>query len=94
MEGICELQHYLVSLLMQRVPSHVLVIIISHRGILLLEHIHKKISSGIGPKYFRILCGTLLLVIFPPMFEMGESLKGCKGDLFSIRKNVNREITF
>jgi hypothetical protein len=94
MEGIFELWHYLVLLLMHLGPSHVLVIIISHKVILFLDHIHKKIPSGIDPKHSRILCGHFLPIIFPPMFDMRESLKEHKGDLFSIRKIVNREITF
>jgi len=28
------------------------------------------------------------------MFDMGESLKESKGDIFSVGKIVNREITF
>jgi hypothetical protein len=93
MEGICELQHCLASLLMQRGPSHVLVIIVSHRVILLLDRIHKQIPSGLGPKYLRLLCGIFLPVSFPPMFDMGESLKERKCDLFSVGKIVNKEIT-
>jgi hypothetical protein len=49
MEGICELQHYLVPLLMQHGPSHVLVIIVSHMVILLLDCIHKKSQVGSTP---------------------------------------------
>jgi hypothetical protein len=79
---------------MQRGPSHVLAIIVSHRVILILDHIHKKIPSGIRPKYFRLLCGIFLPVSFPPMFDMRESLKEHKGDLFSFEKIVNREINF
>jgi hypothetical protein len=94
MEGICELWHFLVSLLMQRGPSHVLVIIVSHRVILLLDHIHKKIPSGIGPKYSRLLYGNLFPVSFPPIFDMGEILKEHEGDLLSVGKIVNREINF
>jgi hypothetical protein len=94
MEGICELRHSLVLLLMWRGPSHVLVIIIFPKVIFLLDRIHKKIPSGLSPKYSRILCGTFLPVIFPPMFDMGEILKERKGDLFSVGKIVNREIAF
>jgi hypothetical protein len=94
MEGIFEIRHYLVPLLMQRGPYHVLVIIISHRVIFLLDYIYKKIPSGFNPKYSRLLYGNLLPVIFPPMFDMGESLKECKGDIFSVKKTVNKEINF
>jgi hypothetical protein len=75
-------------------PSHVLVIIVTNRVILFLDHIHKKIPSGLDPIYSRLLCGTLLPVSFPPMFDMGESLKECEGDIFPVGKIVNREITF
>lgn len=49
MEGICELQHYLVPLVRQRGPSLVLVIIVSHRVIFLLDHIHKKYQVVSAP---------------------------------------------
>jgi hypothetical protein len=62
--------------------------------VLFLDRIHKKIPSGLNPIYSRFLCRTFLLVSFPPMFDMGESLEECKGDLFPVRKIVNREITF
>jgi hypothetical protein len=62
--------------------------------VLFFDRIHKKISSRLGPIYFRFLCGTLLLVSFPPMFNMGESLEECEGDIFLVGKILNREITF
>jgi hypothetical protein len=61
--------------------------------IFLLEHIHKKTPSGLDPKYSRFLFGIFLPISFPPMFDMGEILKERKGDIFSVRKIVNREIT-
>jgi hypothetical protein len=61
--------------------------------ILFLDHIHKKISSGLNLIYSRLLYGNFLPVSFPPMFYMGEILKECKGDIFPIIKIVNREIT-
>jgi hypothetical protein len=94
MEGIGELQNCLAPLLPQCGPSHVLVLIVANRVILFLYRIHKKIPSGLGPIYSRLLCGTLLPVSFPPMFDMGESLKECEGDLFLVGKIMNREITF
>jgi hypothetical protein len=75
-------------------PSHVLVFIVINRVILFLDRIHKKIPSGLDPIYSRFLCGTFLPVSFPPMFDMGESLEECEGDLFPVEKIVNREITF
>jgi hypothetical protein len=94
MEGIGELWNCLAPLLPQCGPSHVLVLIVANRVILFLYRIHKKIPSGLDPIYSRLLCGTLLPVSFPPMFDMGESFKECEGDLFSVGKIVNREITF
>jgi hypothetical protein len=94
MEGIGELWNCLAPLLPQCGPSHVLVLIVANRVILFLYRIHKKIPSGIGPIYSRLLCGTLLPVSFPPMFDMRERFKECEGDLFFVRKIVNREITF
>jgi hypothetical protein len=61
---------------------------------LFLDRIHKKIPSGLDPIYSIFLCGTFLLVSFPPMFDMGESLEECEGDIFPVRKILNREITF
>jgi hypothetical protein len=75
-------------------PSHVLVLIVANRVIMFLYRIHKKIPSGIGPIYSRLLYGTLLPVSFPPMFDMRERFKECEGDLFFVGKIVNREITF
>jgi hypothetical protein len=94
MEGICELYHFFSPLLMQSGPSHVLVVIVTNRVILILDHIHKKISSGLDPIYSRILYGTFLLVSFPLMFYMGERVRECESDLFPVKKIVNREITF
>jgi hypothetical protein len=62
--------------------------------ILFLDHIHKKIPGGLDPIDSRLICRNFLLVIFPLIFDMGESLKECEGDLFPIREIVNREITF
>jgi hypothetical protein len=75
-------------------PSHVLVIIVANRVILLFYRNHKKIPTGIDPIYSRLLYGTLLPVSFPPMFDMRKSIKECEGDLFFVEKIVNREITF
>jgi hypothetical protein len=94
MEGIGELWNFLAPLLPQCGPSHVLVLIVSNRVILFLYRIHKKIPSGLGPIYSRLLCGNFLPVSFPPMFDMGESLKECEGDLFPVGEIMNREITF
>jgi hypothetical protein len=71
-----------------------LFIIVANKVILFLDHIHKKIPSGLNPIYSRILCGNFLPVSFPPMFDMGGSLKECEGDIFPIEKIVNKEITF
>src|ERR1700722_3242067 len=84
MEGIGELWNFLAPLLPQCGPFHVLFLIVSNRVVLFLYRIHKKFPSGLGPIYFRTLCGTLLPVSFPPMFDMGESLKECEGDLFLV----------
>jgi hypothetical protein len=54
----------------------------------------KKILSGIDPVYSRLLYGNFLPISFPPMFDMRERFKECKGDLFFVEKIVNREITF
>jgi hypothetical protein len=89
-----ELWNYLAPLLPHCGPSHVLVLIVSNRVILFLYSIHKKIPCGIGPIYSRLLCGTLLPVSFPPIFDMREIFKECEGDLFFVEKIVNREITF
>jgi hypothetical protein len=94
MESICELRHCLAPLFPQCGPSHVLVVIVTNREILFLDRIHKKIPSGLDPIYSRLLCGTLLPVSFPPMFDIGERLKECEGDLFLVEKIVNKETTF
>jgi hypothetical protein len=90
MESICELQHYLALLLSQCGPSHVLAFIVINRVVLFLDRIHKKIPSGLDSIYSKFLCGTLLPISFPPMFDMGESLEEREGDLFPVRKILNR----
>jgi hypothetical protein len=94
MEGIGELWNFLAPLLLQCGPSHVLVLIVANRVILFLYCIHKKIPSGLDPIYSRLLCGNFLLVSFPPIFDMRESIKECEGDIFFVGKIVSREITF
>jgi hypothetical protein len=94
MESICEHWHYLALLLPQCGPSHVLVFIVINTIVLFLDHIHKKIPSGLNPIYSRFLDGTFLPVNFPTMFDMGECLEECEGDIFPVRKFLNREITF
>jgi hypothetical protein len=94
MEGIGELQHYLTPLLMQHGPSHVLVFIVANRVIFFLDNIYKIFPSGFDLEHSRLLCGNFITVIFPPMFDMGESLKEHEGDIFPVRKIVHKEITF
>jgi hypothetical protein len=79
---------------MQCSPSHVLVIVVSNRVILLLDYIQKRVPSGIGPKYSRLLCGVFITVSLPPMLDRRDILKEHKGDLFPTRKIMDKEITF
>jgi hypothetical protein len=90
MESICELHHYLALLFPHCGPYHVLVFIVINRVVLFLDRIHTKIPSGLSPIYSRFFCGTSLLVNFPPMFDMGESLEECESDIFPVGKIVNR----
>jgi fucose permease len=94
MESIFEHRHCLSLLLPQCGPSHVLFFIVINRVVLFLDRIHKKSPSGLVLIYFRFLYGTFLPVIFPPMFDMGETLEDFEGDIFLVGKIVNREITF
>jgi hypothetical protein len=70
------------------------VVIFTNRVILFLDRIHKKIPSWLDPIYSILLCGIFILVSFPQMFDMGESLKECESDLFPVGEIVNKEITF
>jgi hypothetical protein len=94
MESIYELCHCLALLLPQCGPSHALFFIVINRVVLCLDRIHKKIPSVLNPIYSRFLCGNFLPVSFPPMFDMGESLEKCEGDILPVKKIVNKEITF
>jgi hypothetical protein len=94
MEGIGEVQNCLDPLLSHCGPSYVLLLIVANSVILFLYHIHKNIPSELDPTYSRPLYGTFLPVSFPPMFDMGEIFKECEGDIFPIKKIMNREITF
>jgi hypothetical protein len=87
MESTCELRHCLAILLPQCGPSHVLVFIVINRVVLFLDRIQKKIPSGLGPIYSKFLCGTLLLISFPPIFDMEESLRSEKV-IFSLSKKL------
>jgi hypothetical protein len=73
-------------------PSHVLVLIVSNRVTLFPYRIHKKIPSGLGPIYSRLLCGIVLPVSFPPMFDMGKRLKEYEADIFPVGEIMNKEI--
>ena len=86
MESICEIWHYLALLFPQCGPSHVLVFIVINMIVLFFDHIQKKIPSGLDPIYSRFLYGTFLPVSFLPLFDMGESLEECEGDLFPVEK--------
>jgi hypothetical protein len=93
MEIICEIRHCLALLLPQCGPSHVLVFIVINRIVLFFDRIHKKISSGLSLIYSIFLCVTFLPVSFPLMFDMGESLEECEGDLFPFEIFLNKEVT-
>jgi hypothetical protein len=96
-ESICELQHCLAPLLPQCGPSHVLVIIFTNKVILFLDRIHTKKSQVASAPYIPDSSMEILIflpVSFPPMFDMGEFLKECEGDLLPVGKIVNREVTF
>jgi hypothetical protein len=94
MEYICELWHCLVPFLSQCGPSHVLVIIDFNKVVLFLNIIPERIPSGCDHKYCRFLSFPFLTVSLPPILDMGDILKECKGNLFSIKKNMNRKIPF
>ena len=94
MEHICELWYCLVPFLSQCGPFHILVIVASNKVVLFLNNIHERIPSGGDHKYCRFLSGPLLTVSFPPILNMGDNLKECKGDLFSIEKIMDRKIPF
>jgi hypothetical protein len=42
------------------------------------------------PSIPELLYGTFLPVSFPPMFDMGESLKECEGDLLPVGEIMKR----
>jgi hypothetical protein len=75
-------------------PSHILVIIASNRVEILLEGIHKGYPGGFSPKWHRFIHRVPLPITFPPIFDMGKGFKEHKGDIFTIRKILDRVITF
>ena len=93
-EDIGELQHCLVPFLSQCGPSRVLIIIASDRLILLLKSILKRFLGGYGGKHARFLHGSLLIVGFPPIFDMGNRFKEGKSYLLPIEKIIDQKITF
>jgi hypothetical protein len=58
--------------------------------IFFLNDIHKRVPSGFNPKHSRFLYGIFLTVIIPPMFDIGDNLKECKGDLFPYQRNCGQ----
>jgi hypothetical protein len=60
---------------------------------LFLEGINKIHPSGSWPKNYKLILGMFLTVSLPPIYDMGKGLKEHKGDLFTVGKIVDREIT-
>jgi hypothetical protein len=56
----------------------VLVVIVTNKVILFLDHIHKEIPSGIDPIYSKLFYGNFIPVSFPPIFYMGRALRSEK----------------
>lgn len=71
MEQICQVMHVFISLLLQRRPLYVLILIARHEIILFLYEISEGISSGCRqiPRGLPIV--LLVRVGFPPAVEMG-----------------------
>jgi hypothetical protein len=90
MEYISVLHHYMVSLLESFYPYHVLVVIVSNRVEFLLEGIKKIHPSEFYPKCCRLIYDMSILVIVPPIFDMGKGLKECEGDHLVVEKYFNR----
>lgn len=78
---------------MQSYLSCVLLIVASNKVVLLSEGIKKICPSGFSSKHFELLYDMLLTLSLPPIFDTGNNLKECKGDIFSIWKIVDGEIT-
>jgi hypothetical protein len=81
-----------IPLLTQCGPYCLLVAIVSNRVILFLNDIYKILPSGFGLKISILLYGIFLIVILPPNFDIGDNLMEKKGDIFPIRKTMDREI--
>jgi hypothetical protein len=94
MEYICELWYYLVPFLLQHGPFCILVIVASNMVILFLNSILERTPSVYDCKQCGFLCGLFLIVSIPPILDMGDNLNKRKGDLFSIRKIMDRKTPF
>jgi hypothetical protein len=70
-----------------------LIIIIYNRVIFFFEAIKKIHPSGSSPKNCRLFLDMFLIVILPPISDMGKGLNECKGDFLIIGKFLDREIT-
>ena len=94
MEQIRQFVHILILLLPQRGPLDVFVLIAPHGIILFLDAVSKRIPSGCGREQRGFPFTLLLMVGFPPVFDMGGRFEECKNNLFSIREVMDREIPF
>jgi hypothetical protein len=62
--------------------------------VLFLNNIPERIPSGLDQKYCKFLSVLLLTVSLPPILYMGDNLKECKGNIFSIGKIMDQNIPF
>jgi hypothetical protein len=93
MEDVGLLWDHLVSLLMESCPYCVLVIIVYNRVVFLLEGINKIFPSGSWPKNHKIILNMFLTISLPPISDMGKGFKECIGDVFTVGKFLDKEIS-
>ena len=90
MEYIGELQHRLVSLLVQICSSYVLVIKVSNMVEFLLDGINKIFPIRFYILYFVLIFGMSITVIVLSIFDTEEGLKESEGDIFVVGNFFNR----
>ena len=94
MEQFLHFMHIFIPLLPQHGLLDVLFLIAPHRVILFIDSILEWISSGCGWEKRGFPLVRLLIVGFPPVFDIGHNFEEWKSNIFLVREIIDRDIPF